>query len=47
MARILVFDIETVADLHGFAAANGLNGKSDDGVRAVMGDKFPKRKRVV
>jgi 3'-5' exonuclease len=42
MASIIVWDIETVPDLKGFAAANGHNGKSDDEVRAAMGDKFPK-----
>ncbi len=42
MPHVLVWDIETVPDLRGFAAANGLDGKSDDEVRAVMGDRFPK-----
>jgi 3'-5' exonuclease len=37
MASIIVWDIETVPDLKGFAAANG-----DDEIRAAMGDKFPK-----
>ena len=41
-ASIIVWDIETVPDLRGFAAANGLNGKLEDEVRAEMGDKFPK-----
>ena len=27
--NVIVWDIETVPDLAGFAAANGLNGKSD------------------
>ena len=27
----------------GFAAANSFDGKSDDDIRAAMGDKFPKR----
>jgi predicted PolB exonuclease-like 3'-5' exonuclease len=31
-----------VPDLRGFAAANGLDGKSDDEIRAELGDKFPK-----
>jgi 3'-5' exonuclease len=30
------------ADLRGFAAANGLVGKTDDEVREAIGDKFPK-----
>ena len=38
----IVWDIETVPDLRGFAAANALTGRSDDEVRAEMGDKFPK-----
>jgi 3'-5' exonuclease len=42
MASIIVWDIETVPDLRGFAAANGLEGMSDDEVRTAMGDKFPK-----
>jgi len=42
MPHLLVWDIETVADLRGYAAANGLDGKSDDEVRAALGDKFPK-----
>ena len=37
MPHVLVWDIETVPDLRGFAAANGLNGKSDDEVRASKG----------
>ena len=41
-ASVIVWDIETVPDLRGFAAAKGLVGKSDDEVRAEMGDKFPK-----
>jgi predicted PolB exonuclease-like 3'-5' exonuclease len=39
---IIVWDLETVPDLNGFAAANGLVGKSDVEVREAMGDKFPK-----
>lgn len=38
----IVWDIETVPDLKGFAAANGHDGKSDDEIRDAMGDKFPK-----
>jgi hypothetical protein len=34
--------LETVPDLRGFAAANGLVGKTDDEVREAIGDKFPK-----
>jgi 3'-5' exonuclease len=42
MSHVLVWDMETVPDLRGYAAANGLDGKSDNDVRAAMGDKFPK-----
>jgi 3'-5' exonuclease len=42
MTHVLVWDIETVPDLAGFAAANGHDGKSDDEIRAELGDKFPK-----
>ena len=41
-ASVIVWDIETVPDLRGFAAANGLTGRLDDEARAEMGDKFPK-----
>ena len=39
---VIVWDLETVPDLAGFAAASGLIGKSDTEVREAMGDKFPK-----
>jgi hypothetical protein len=42
MSNVIVWDIETVPDLQGFAAANGHIGKTDDEVRAELGDKFPK-----
>ena len=42
LASVLVWDLETVPDLRAFAAANELTGKSDDEVRAALGDKFPK-----
>jgi 3'-5' exonuclease len=35
-------DIETLPDLRGFAAANGLIGKTDAEVLEAIGDKFPK-----
>jgi hypothetical protein len=44
-ARI-VWDLETVPDLGGFAAANDLVGKPDAGVREAIGDKFPKHSIV-
>jgi tetratricopeptide (TPR) repeat protein len=39
---VIVWDIETILDLKGFAAANDLVGKTDDEIRAAHGDKFPK-----
>jgi putative ABC transport system substrate-binding protein len=42
MNNVIIWDIETVPDLKGFAAANGHAAKSDDEIRAAMGDKFPK-----
>jgi 3'-5' exonuclease len=39
---IIVWDLETVPDLGGFAAANDLVGKSDVEVRGAIGEKFPK-----
>jgi predicted PolB exonuclease-like 3'-5' exonuclease len=40
--NVIVWDLETVPDIKGFASANGYTGKSDDEIRAAMGDKFPK-----
>jgi predicted PolB exonuclease-like 3'-5' exonuclease len=42
MANVIVWDLETIPDLRGYAAANGLVGRTDDDIRAAMGDKFPK-----
>ncbi|MFL6306132.1 MAG: hypothetical protein ACJ8F3_11830 [Xanthobacteraceae bacterium] len=42
MSNVIVWDIETVPDLKGFAAANGHVGKSDPDIRAELGDDFPK-----
>jgi hypothetical protein len=42
MANVIVWDIETVPDLRGFAAANGLTASNDDEIRSALGDKFPK-----
>lgn len=39
---VIVWDIETVPDLAGFARANGLEGKSPSDVRTAMGDEFPR-----
>ena len=40
--HVIVWDIETISDLKGFAAAKGLQGKRDADVRAEMGNTFPK-----
>ncbi len=40
-ANVIVWDIETIPDLKGFAAA-GLDDKSNDEIRAAMSHKFPK-----
>jgi 3'-5' exonuclease len=42
MPHVIVWDLETVPDLKGFAAANGHDGKTDDEIRAELGEKFPK-----
>src|SRR5947199_10273018 len=41
-ASLVVWDLETVPDIGGFAAANDLVGKSEVEVREAIGDKFPK-----
>lgn len=41
MSWVLVWDLETVPDVEGFARANGLEGLSRQEVRAAMGE-FPK-----
>src|SRR5262245_25072977 len=40
--NVMVWDLETIPDLQGFAAANYLTGKTDAEIRELMGDKFPK-----
>ena len=40
MPHVLVRDIEPVFDLVGFVAANGHEGKTEDEIRAELGDKF-------
>ena len=40
--HVIVWDLETVPDLAGFAAANGLAGKTDAEILEALGDKFPK-----
>jgi 3'-5' exonuclease len=39
---IIVWDLETVPDLRGYAAANDMSASTDDDVREAIGDKFPK-----
>jgi predicted PolB exonuclease-like 3'-5' exonuclease len=39
---VIVWDLETVPDVSGYAAANSLVGQSDELIRDDMGDKFPK-----
>ena len=39
---VIVWDLETVPDLAGFAAANDLVGRSDVEIREAIGEKFPK-----
>jgi predicted PolB exonuclease-like 3'-5' exonuclease len=39
---VMVWDLETVPDIAGFARANNLIGKSPAEIRAAMGDEFPK-----
>jgi predicted PolB exonuclease-like 3'-5' exonuclease len=41
-SSVIVWDLETVPDLAGFAAANNLVGKPDADVRAELGNRFPK-----
>jgi predicted PolB exonuclease-like 3'-5' exonuclease len=40
--HVIVWDLETVPDLRGFAATNDLIGKTDEEIREAIGDKFPK-----
>lgn len=42
MPHVLVWDLETVPDLKGYAAAHGHDGKTHDEVREALGEKFPK-----
>ena len=39
---VIVWDLETVPDHPGFAAANDLVGKRDADVREALGNRFPK-----
>jgi predicted PolB exonuclease-like 3'-5' exonuclease len=42
MSNVIVWDLETVPDLRGYAAANGMSGSAEDDILAAIGDKFPK-----
>lgn len=42
MSHIIVWDLETIPDISGFAAANDLFDKDPSEVRQAMGEKFPK-----
>ena len=39
---VIVWDLETVPDLRGFAAANAVVGKTDHEIREALGNRFPK-----
>jgi 3'-5' exonuclease len=41
-SNIMVWDIETVPDLQGYARANNFIGRTPQEIRSVMGDDFPK-----
>jgi predicted PolB exonuclease-like 3'-5' exonuclease len=41
-SEVMVWDIETVPDLEGYARAHNLTGRSQEGIRSAMGDDFPK-----
>ena len=40
--HVIVWDLETLPDMAGYAAANGLAGKSDEEIREALHNKFPK-----
>ena len=40
--HVIVWDLETVPDTAGYAAANGLIGQSNEEIRKSLGNKFPK-----
>jgi len=39
--HIIVWDLETIPDIDGFASASQLDGKTEPEIRESMGDKFP------
>ena len=42
MNSVIVWDIETVPDLRGYAAAKGMGAATEDQVREAIGEQFPK-----
>jgi predicted PolB exonuclease-like 3'-5' exonuclease len=42
-SNVIVWDLETVLDLRGYAATNGMGAATDDEIREAIGDKFPKQ----
>lgn len=40
--HVIVWDLETIPDIDGFASASQLDGKPEAEIRESMGDKFPK-----
>ena len=42
MNNVIVWDLETVPDLRGFAVANGMSSSTDVGALEAIGEKFPK-----
>jgi predicted PolB exonuclease-like 3'-5' exonuclease len=42
MSAVIVWDLETIPDLEGFARANRMTDASDEDIRADMGDRFLK-----
>jgi 3'-5' exonuclease len=42
MPHVIAWDLETIPDINGFAAAHDLIGKLPEEVREAIGDKFPK-----
>jgi hypothetical protein len=40
--HVIVWDLDTVPDIAGYAAANGLIGRSNEEIRESLGNKFPK-----
>ena len=45
--HVLAWDIQTVPNVSGYGAANGLEGKSDDEIRDAMSADFPSTSMLV